>query len=100
MPRSIQVTPETLTTTAGLIEELADEYKAQYEQLYKETGNMAAAVKGKFNQAFIEQIDDFRDDFQKMYQLMKDYAEFLRKSAKAYEDTQNTLVSEARKLKN
>ena len=31
---------------------------------------------------------------------MKDYAEFLRKSAKAYEDTQNTLVSEARKLKN
>ena len=34
MPRSIQVTPETLTTTAGLIEGLADEYKAQYEQLY------------------------------------------------------------------
>ena len=100
MARTIQVTPEQLETTAGRIEGLAADYKTQYTQLYSETNSMASTWSGKDNIAFTDQIAGFKDDFEKMQTLMLNYAEFLRKSAKAYRDTQDTVVSEARKLVN
>ena len=98
MARTIQVTPEQLESTAGRIESLAADYKTQYDQLYSETNAMASTWSGKDNVAFVNQIDGFKDDFAKMHTLMLNYADFLRKSAKAYRDTQDTVVSEARKL--
>lgn len=100
MARTIQVTPEQMESTAGRIESLAADYKAQYDQLYSETNAMASTWSGKDNVAFVQQIDGFKDDFAKMHTLMLNYADFLRKSAKAYRDTQDTVVSEARKLVN
>lgn len=100
MARTIQVTPEQLESTAGRIEGLAADYKTQYNQLYSETNAMASTWSGKDNVAFTDQIAGFKDDFEKMQTLMLNYADFLRKSAKAYRDTQDTVVSEARKLVN
>ena len=100
MARTIQVTPEQLESTAGRIENLAADYKKQYNQLYSATNAMASTWSGKDNVAFVEQIDGFKDDFEAMYNLMLNYAVFLRKSAKAYRDTQDTVVTEARKLVN
>lgn len=100
MARTIQVTPEQLESAAGRIEGLAAEYKTQYETLYNETNAMASTWNGKDNIAFVNQIAGFKDDFEKMQTLMLNYADFLRKSAKAYRETQETVVSEARKLVN
>ena len=100
MARDIYVTPEQLDSAAGRIEGLAADYKTSYEQLYGETNAMASSWKGKDNTAFTDQIAGFKDDFQTMYNLMIRYAEFLRTSAKAYRDTQDTVVAEARKLVN
>lgn len=100
MARTIQVTPEQLDSAAGRIESLAADYKTSYDQLYSETNAMASSWTGKDNTAFTDQIAGFKDDFEKMHTLMLNYADFLRKSAKAYRDTQDTVVSEARKLAN
>ena len=100
MARTIQVTPEQLEITASRIEGLAADYKAQYDQLYNETNAMASTWSGKDNLAFVNQIDGFKDDFAKMHALMLEYADYLRKSAKAYRDTQDHIVTEARKLTN
>lgn len=100
MARTIQVTPEQLESAAGRIESLAADYKTQYDQLYSETNAMASTWNGKDTTAFVDQIAGFKDDFEKMHTLMLNYADFLRKSAKAYRDTQDTVVSEARKLVN
>ena len=100
MARTIQVTPEQLESTATKIEGLAADYKTQYDQLYSETNAMASTWSGKDNVAFVNQIDGFKDDFSKMHTLMLNYADFLRKSAKAYRETQDAIVSEARKLAN
>lgn len=100
MARQIQVTPEMLESTAGKIEGLAGEYKSQYDALYDETNAMASTWNGKDNIAFVDQIAGFKDDFAKMHTLMLNYADFLRKSAKAYRDTQDTVVAEAKKLVN
>ncbi len=100
MAKTIQVTPEQLESTAGKIESLAADYKTQYDNLYNETNAMASTWNGKDNVAFTDQIAGFKDDFEKMHTLMLNYADFLRKSAKAYRDTQDGVVSEARKLQN
>ena len=100
MARNIQVTPEQLESAAGRIEGLAADYKTQYDELYSETNAMASTWSGKDNVAFVDQIAGFKDDFEKMHTLMLNYADFLRKSAKAYRETQDTVVSEARKLVN
>lgn len=100
MARTIQVTPEQLESAAGRIEGLAADYKTQYDALYNETNAMASTWNGKDNTAFVDQIAGFKDDFEKMHTLMLNYADFLRKSAKAYRDTQDTVVTEARKLVN
>lgn len=100
MARTIQVTPEQLETTAGRIEGLAADYQTQYNNLYSETSAMASTWSGKDNVAYTEQIAGFKDDFEKMHTLMLNYADFLRKSAKAYRDTQDTIVAEAKKLVN
>lgn len=100
MARIIQVTPEQLETSAGKIEGLAGDYKTQYDQLYSETGAMASTWQGKDNLAFIDQISGFKDDFEKMHTLMMNYADFLKKSAKAYRETQQAIMDQARKLVN
>ncbi|MBQ8580261.1 MAG: WXG100 family type VII secretion target [Oscillospiraceae bacterium] len=100
MSRIIEVTPEQLDKAAGQIESLAADYKSQYDQLYSETNAMASTWSGKDNIAFVEQIAGFKDDFEKMYNLMCQYAEFLKKSAAAYRETQNTVTAEAKKLVN
>lgn len=100
MARTIQVTPEQLETAATKIEGLAADYKTQYNQLYSETNAMASTWSGKDNTAFVDQISGFKDDFEKMYTLMNNYVDFLRKSAKAYRETQDAVVADARKLVN
>lgn len=100
MARNIEVTPEQLESAASKIESLASDYKTQYDSLYKETGDLASTWTGKDNLAFTDQIAGFKEDFEKMHTLMNNYADFLRKSAKAYRDTQDSVVAEARKLQN
>ena len=100
MARTIEVTPDMLDTAAGKINVLAGEYKQQYDALYNETNAMASTWSGRDNQAYIQQIAGYKDDFEKMHNLMIQYSEFLKKSAKSYRDTQQTVVDQAKKLVN
>ncbi len=100
MAETIQVTPELLESAAGKIDGLASDYKQQYDKLYNETDALASTWQGKDNTAFVDQIAGFKDDFAKMHALMLDYADFLKKSAKAYRETQEAAVADARKLVN
>ena len=100
MAKQIQVTPEELINAAGRIESLAAEYQKQYNNLYSETNAMSSTWNGEDNVAFVNQIAGFQDDFVKMHQLMINYATFLRNSAKAYSDTQQAIINQAKKLIN
>lgn len=100
MARNITVTPEMLNTAAAQIEQLASDYKTQYENIYGKADEMSAKWKGKDNQAYIEQIRGFEDDLKKMYALMTKYAEFLRNSAKAYSEIQDEIATKAKTLTN
>lgn len=100
MARIIKVTPEELESAATAISGMAEEYKNLYTKLYSETSAMANTWKGEDNLAFIKQIGEFKDCFNDMHELMLQYVNFLRTSAKAYRTTQDNVVEEAQKLVN
>ena len=95
MAEQILVTPEQLESAAQRISGLADEYKGKYDSLYEKIEEMASTWQGADSRKFAEQTAGFRDDFQ-----MMDYVNYLKKTAAAYRNTQDTAVREASKLVN
>lgn len=100
MARSITVEPAKLETTANKIDQQAIDYERNYKALFSEVEAMAVAWQGADNQAYTAQIKGFMDDFNKMTQLMRQYSEFLKMSAKTYRDTQSEVINQAKRLSN
>lgn len=95
-----QIVVETsqLDSTAGRVEELAGTYEREYTALFGVVADMKSAWDGEDNVAFTNQIEGFRDDFQRMAKLMRDYASYLRKAAQTYRDTQDNIAAQAKTL--
>jgi WXG100 family type VII secretion target len=100
MARTITVDPAKLESVATSIESQATDYKKITDQLFTEVEGMSAAWQGADNIAFTTQISGFRDDFEAMTKLMRQFSEFLNISAKAYRETQSEVVTQAKRLKN
>lgn len=75
----------TVTRTAGVVKTKADEYNQSYTALFATVKDLASSWVGADSTAFTNQIEGFRDDFQRMEQLMRDYAAYLEKVVQTYE---------------
>ena len=93
--RSIMVEPERLEATASRIEEANREYDRTYQAIYVQVDKMSSSWKGKDNTAFTSQIKAFEDDLRQISIIMRQYADFLRNSARAYRETQEEIRSRA-----
>ena len=100
MATTIKVTPQLLQNASTQINNLAEEYKTEYENLFAEVDAMKGKWDGQDNVAFTNQIAGFKDDFQNMYSLMTQYATYLSTTAKSYADTQETIKNSAQSLTN
>lgn len=98
MSISIAVDPLKLENGALRIEQQVMTYDKSYARLYQTVEGMSTSWKGKDNQAFVAQLRAFQTDFQQMSALMKEYATFLRTSAKIYRETQDERTAQARRL--
>ena len=96
----IVVEPEKLKLAAAQIKQQAEDYEQQYNLLFIVVDGLGSVWKGADNIAFVNQIHGFMDDFQKMKQLMIQYAEFLENSAKLYDTTQQDRIAKAQSLTN
>ncbi len=98
---SIKVDTQRLRDQATKVENEANEYVNTYENLYKMVEEFTSTdYVGDEGNAFREQIEGFRDDFQKMKKLMEDYASYLRTSAQSYDDTRDNSISQIKSLQN
>ena len=97
--RSIMVEPERLENAAGRIEEANSEYDRTYQAIYNEVDKMSSSWQGKDNTAFTNQIRSFEDDLRQISIIMRQYADFLRNSARAYRETQDELYAQANRLR-
>lgn len=88
-----------LENAALKIENLTNQYHNDYTELYSLVDSLSdlGAWQGTDNVAFVNQIKQFKNDFERMEQLMKDYSGFLRKTASGYKTTQGHITSQANK---
>ena len=70
-------TPERLEAVSTKVNGLADEYK-KIEELTK-----FKEWEGIDNATFVSQINEFKDDLEYMYNLVKQYATYLKKTVAA-----------------
>ena len=97
--RSIMVEPERLEATASRIEEANREYDRTYQAIYTKVDKMSVSWEGKDNTAFTNQIKAFEDDLKQISMIMRQYADFLRNSARAYRETQDEIYTRANRLR-
>jgi len=97
--RTIMVEPERLEATASEIESANHEYDRTYQMIYAEVDKMSSSWQGKDNTAFVGQIKTFEDDLRQISIIMRQYADFLRNSARAYRETQDEIYAQANRLK-
>lgn len=94
----IVVEPAFLIQSANQMEEQIQAYERQYRKMYQEVETMQNSWQGKDNLAYVTQINGFQKDFQQMVILLTQYVQFLKSSAKMYQDTQEERMLQARKL--
>lgn len=97
--RSIIVEPERLENAANNIENANSDYEHIYQAMYAQIDKMASSWSGKDNAMFTSQIKAFEDDLRQISMVMKQYADFLRNSARAYRETQDEIYNQANRLR-
>ena len=97
--KSILVEPERLESTAGYIENANQDYDRTFQAIYAQVDKLSASWQGKDNTAFVNQIRSFEDDLRAISMIMRQYADFLRNSARAYRETQEEITARATRLR-
>lgn len=99
MNTMINVDPSKLLETANRVENADSDYQRLYQSLYSEIDKLQGSWGGKDNLAFNGRIKSYEDDFRQISLLIRQYADFLRASAKAYSEVQDEITSAAGRLK-
>ncbi|MBR2577484.1 MAG: WXG100 family type VII secretion target [Erysipelotrichaceae bacterium] len=99
MNTTINVEPGKLEETAARVEACDGDYQRLYRSLYAEVDKLSGNWGGKDNLAFNGKIRSYEEDFRQISILVRQYAAFLRASARAYREIQDELTSSANRLK-
>lgn len=99
MHTTINVDPSKLEEVASKVETADGDYQRLYNSLYSEIDKLSGNWGGKDNLAFNGRIKSYEDDFRQISIIMRQYADFLKASARAYREVQDELASAASRLK-
>lgn len=97
--RKITVAPERLESAAGSIENANADYERIYQAMYADVDKMSNSWRGKDNEMYTSQIRSFEDDLRQISIIMKQYASFLRNTARAYRQLQDEKYAQAQRLR-
>ena len=94
-----RVETERLLSSANKIEESTNNYNLKYNHIYELVQDLRSDKwQGIASDTFNERLEGYRNDFQEMEKILKNYAEFLRTAAKNYSDTEEAVRNEASRL--
>ena len=94
----IEVEPERLEMIAQKVETVDSDYQRTCQAIYSEVDKMSNYWTGKDNVAFTNQIKSFEDDLKRISMIMREYADFLRNTAKGYRELQEENFAQANRL--
>ncbi|MDR2670982.1 MAG: WXG100 family type VII secretion target [Oscillospiraceae bacterium] len=87
-----------LESAAVKMESLAESYRNDYLRLFQTIQDLRYVWSGQDNAVFTHQIEGFGGDFRQLEMLLREYAGFLKKSARAYRETQENIRSSVQSL--
>lgn len=97
---SIKVTPENLRAQAAKVDQEADNYYREYKGLLTDVSTLTTSDwKGEDATEFQNKVNNFEPDFNKMKELMNEYANFLRQAADNYDNTQDNVLNAVNSLR-
>lgn len=97
---STRVTPETLRVQAAKVDEEADRYYNEYHNLLNDVEELTSTDwTGEDANEFREKVHNFEPDFNKMKELMNDYASYLRQAAHNYDGRVNDTITAIKGLR-
>ncbi len=99
----ITVDPEDVKAKGrDILNTKAPNYEQAFKDMYKAVEDLEQAGnwKGTDYGSYQQQIEGFREDLNKMFNLMKDYGTYLINAAETYEKAQEAIASDAKKLQN
>lgn len=96
----IRVTPQTLRAQAAKVDQEAQNYYSEYQGLLRGVDDLTSKdYKGADAEAFKNKVYNFEPDFNKMKELMNEYANFLRQAADNYDNTQENVINTINSLR-
>lgn len=85
MSQTMRVTTEELKDAANSIQTSVDEYTVQWQALYSETETLMTNWRNDASRVFKEKLEGYRDDFERLGEVIKEYVNLLNKTAGNYE---------------
>ena len=98
--RNINVNYEQLRTAVRVIQEHATDFNTQFGNLNKAILELNGKWQGKDNQAFAAKITQFNEEVSKIGAILAEYIQVMSQSAADYQQTQDSVSSNASNLLN
>ena len=99
MAKEWRVETERLESSATVIEEKTANYNSEYNHIYEMVQDLRSEKwQGIASDTFNDRLEGYRNDFQEMENILKDYVQFLRTAAENYKSTEDAVTSEASRL--
>ena len=83
---------------AGSVKNLSEQYKTCVDQVYKVVESLENDWKGTDNVTYINQVKSYQADLNALGTIIENYANFLSKTAKVIQNTQEEIANSAGKL--
>ncbi|OPY59244.1 MAG: hypothetical protein A4E55_00297 [Pelotomaculum sp. PtaU1.Bin035] len=93
-----KVEPQRLNNSAKVINDKVSEYNREVAGIYSAIDNLAVEWKGQTSDTFKQQIEGYRNDFDKIAEILTGYSNMLVKAATKYDTTDSKLAGDAKRL--
>ncbi len=94
----ISVNYQELAQSANYLHQKSNDYQQLLNQIYARMQQMQSVWQGGDHQAFVNQLEQFRPQLQKMVPIIEEYARFLLYCANEYQRLQQDRIARARNL--
>lgn len=95
---NIQANIENLSICGKEVQSLAQDYQNEVTKIYSNIENLRNAWSGQDNQAYINKVNEYKADIEKLGKVIDSYGLFLVETARNLENIQNEIASQAGKL--
>lgn len=93
-----KVDTEQISSVAQQLEGWTDDYASCVNRIYQVAQNLQGSWIGSAQASYVNQLAEFQNDFQGLYNLFNKYATYLRQSALRYNEAEENIATAAKSL--